>query len=101
MTPRHREWLGSVRRAIRKALLDLEFERFDTAFLDLRELFFTEAPISDDTMEVKNLIASLATARPQLMQNAAARAAAVRRLEETKKYITEAMLSASDRYPPR
>lgn len=92
MTPNHREWLADVRRAIRQALLDLEFGRVETAFFPLRECYLVEVTVNDTTAEVKNLIASLATVDPdELKKRPAMRAAAVRRLKDTKKFISDAL----------
>jgi hypothetical protein len=102
MTTQQREWLASVRRSIRKALLDLEFGRFDIAFLGIREHFVEESPTCDAAMEVKNLLASLAVVDPALTRdNPAARAAATRRLNETKRYIADALLATTERNPRR
>lgn len=101
MTTDQRDWLQSVRRSIRLALLDLEFERFDTAFIALRARFLDEVPVTEVTSEVKNLIASLATSDPDLMNNPAARQAAVRRLNETKHFITESLLATTEHNPSR
>jgi hypothetical protein len=94
MTPNHREWLARVRRAVRQALLDLEFGRFETAFLPLRECYHDEVTVTDVTVEVKNLIASLAYADPgEVRRRPAMRAAAVRRLHDTKKFISDALIA--------
>jgi hypothetical protein len=94
MTTQHRRWLADVRRAIRQALLDMEFGRVDTAMLSLKEHYRDEVIITDSTYEVKNMIASLASVDPaDLKKNPAMRAAAVRRLNETKQYIGEALLA--------
>lgn len=101
MTPTQRDWLRSVRRSVREAALHLDYQRYDVAFAGLRERFLEEVPASEVTSEVKNMIASLATAGPDLMDNIAARRAAVRRLDETNHFITESLLAAAEHNPGR
>ena len=92
MTPTNREWLADVRRATRRALIDLEFGRVETAFFPLRECYLAEVTVDDTTAEVKNLIASLATVDPdEVRRRPAMRIAAMRRLRDTKKFVSDAL----------
>ena len=59
----------------------------------------TRSPlVTENTSEVINLLASLAVSKPEdLRRNAGMRAAAIRRLEETKALIGETLVTTTDR----
>lgn len=97
MTPTERRWLQDARRHIRVALVKAEIGDWDTAVLYAAQVVRME-PFAPHLTEVVNMLASLATTEPsQLRSNAAMRAAAVRRLEETKTLIGETLVATTDR----
>ena len=88
-----REWLMQVRRSARGALLDLEHERFDAALQRIRDCFLTEGPTVDPALEVKNLLASLASSDPTILKSRAIKTAAMRRLKDVIRFIGDTLLS--------
>lgn len=96
MTPTERSWLQDARRHIRVALVKSEIGDWDVVIFHATQVVRME-PFAPHLIEVANMLASLATAEPsQLRSNAAMRAAAVRRLEETKTLIGEILVATTD-----
>lgn len=93
MTPAQRGWLASIRRASREAALDLEFGRYDVAFMRLHKCFHDEVSENEAIIEVRNMVASLITAdRDELQKRPAMQAAAMRRLDEIKQFISDSLI---------
>jgi hypothetical protein len=91
-----RQWLQETRRHIRIALVKAELGDWDAVITVLRPIVQTTAT-NNITPEVTNLLASLTAAEPlDLRSNAAMRAAAIRRLEETKTLIGELLVATTD-----
>jgi hypothetical protein len=88
-----RDWLKDVRRAIRGALLDLEYGRLDAAQHRIRDCFLTDGPTADPALEVKNLLASLATSDASILKSRAIKDAAMKRLEEVIRHIGDALVN--------
>jgi len=101
MRQAHKDWLAEARRSARGALLDLEFKRFDAASSRIRECFLSEGPTTDATMEVRNMLASIATSDPTNLKNPAIRNAAARRLEEVIQFIGTTLLATNEHPYPR
>jgi hypothetical protein len=97
----HRGWLTEVRRSARGALLDLEYGRLDAASNRIRDCFLTEGPTTNAALEVKNMLASLATSDPSILKSRAIRNAAMRRLEDVIQFIGNALLATNERNPRR
>jgi len=97
MTPSERAWLQDARRHIRLALVKSEIGDWDTVVFYAAQVVRMK-PFAPRLTEVTNMLASLATTEPpQLRSNAAMRAAAIRRLEETKTLIGEILVATTDR----
>lgn len=102
MTPTQRDWLRSVRRDARTTALALEFGRFDGALDALRERFREDVPLNDTVVEARNMIASLATVENEgLLENSHIQRAALRRLHDVSRLITESLLATTERNPGR
>ena len=96
MTPLERRWLQEVRRYIRLALAKSEYGFWDEA-IECTAAAVRNPLTTENTSEVINLLTSLATAKAShLRSNAAMRAAAIRRLEETKTLIGELLVATTD-----
>lgn len=90
-----RQWLQETRRHIRIALVKAELGDWDAVITVLRPIVQTTA--TNATLEVTNLLASLTASTPShLRSNAEMRAAAIRRLEETKALIGELLVATTD-----
>lgn len=95
MTPSERQWLQDARRFIRIALVKTEIGDWDTVVATVGNVARRPGP---PNIEVVNLLASLANANASDFRgNAAMRAAAIRRLEETKSFIGETLVATTDR----
>ena len=98
MTPSNRSWLQEARRDIRSALLYAERHDWNTCVSTVASIWRRLSDTSEVTIEVKNMLASLAVTDPsELKKSAAMRAAAVRRLEEVKSFIGESLVATTDR----
>lgn len=96
MTPAERQWLQNARRHIRHALVKSEIGDWDAVISWIAPLTRSTI-VTSVTLEVTSLLASLATTEPaSLRSNAAMRAAALRRLEETKSLIGELLVATTD-----
>ena len=93
MTPTERQWLQIARRDIRLALVKAEIGDWD-AVVSCVHPYSRAVPSGAVPIEVSNLLASLGTSNPSdLRGSAAMRAAAIRRLEETKVLIGESLVA--------
>ena len=90
--------LREIRRGIRLALVHAELHHWDEVISICLGIYSQHASGGGEvTFEVRNLLASLANTTPSdLRRNAAMRAAAVRRLEETKTLIGESLVTITD-----
>lgn len=92
-----RQWLQNARFFIRMALVKAEIGDWDTV-VSQADRIVRSPLLNEATMEVANLLASLAATKPSdLRSNAAMRAAATRRLEETKSFIGATLVATTDR----
>lgn len=97
LTMTERQWLQETRRSIRIALVKAEIGDWDTVITLLRPIVRVTT-VTDATLEVTHLLASLAASEPSdLRRNVGMRAAAVRRLEEAKAQIGETLVATTDR----
>lgn len=97
MTPTERQWMQDARRHIRIALAKIEIGDWDAAIGHVKSVVRSTL-VTPDTLEVTNLLASFASSEPsELRRNAAMRAAATRRLEETKTFIGDILVATTDR----
>ena len=97
LTMSERKWMQDARRAIRFALVKIEIGDWDTAIIHIKGVARSTL-VTKNTLEVTNLLASLAASEPSdFRSNVAMRAAAVRRLEEAKLQIGEALVATTDR----
>ena len=102
MTPTQRDWLKGIRSEVRSVALCLEFERLDGMLDGLRAKFHEDVPLNDTIAEVKDMVASVATAEcGVLMTNGNVHRAALRRLNEVDRFITESLLATTERNPGR
>lgn len=97
MTPIERQWMQDARRRIRLALTKIEIGDWDAAVDHIKSVVRSTL-VTPDTLEVTSLLTSFASSEPsELRRNAAMRAAAIRRLEETKTFIGETLVATTDR----
>lgn len=97
LTTTERRWLQEARRHIRLALVQSEYGDWD-ATIEWTAAAIRSPLTTENTSEVISLLTSLASAKAsQLRSNAAMRAAAIRRLEETKTLIGELLVATTDR----
>jgi hypothetical protein len=96
MTPLERWWLQGARRAIRLAIVKVEYGDWHAAVSWVQSV--VNAPlVTSNTSEVIDLLTSSAVADPKLfISNAAMRAAFSRRLEETKTLIGNLLVATTD-----
>jgi hypothetical protein len=97
LTPSERQWMQDARRAIRFALTKIEIGDWDSVVGHIKGVVRSTL-VTKDTLEVTNLLASIASSEPSdFRRNAAMRAAALRRLEEAKTYIGDTLVATTDR----
>lgn len=96
MTPSERQWLQDARRFVRIAIVKAEIGDWDAAVVAMGNVADRPSLGTPDTIEVGNMLASFANTKPSdLRSNAAMRAAAIRRLEETKVFIGDALTATT------
>jgi hypothetical protein len=97
MTPSERQWLQDARRTIRYALRQVMVDDWDAAIANAKGVVRSTI-VTDCTLEVTHLLASFAHSNPtDYRANAAMRAAAIRRLKETKDYIGKTLAATTGR----
>lgn len=97
LTTLERRWLQDARRSVRLALVKTEIGDWDTVVACIKTIVRTTL-VTNATLEVTNLLASLASSNPsELRGNASMRAASIRRLEETKSFIGDILVATTDR----
>jgi len=98
MTQLERQWLQEARRSVRAALVSADIQEWDNVVLQAAGLSrYPTGYGHPKILEVKDLLTSLGRASHQdLRSNAAMRAAAIRRLEEVKTLIGEALVATTD-----
>lgn len=97
MTPSERRWLQEARRYIRLAIVKSEYGDWD-AVVEWTAAAVRTPRITEHTSEVIDLLSSLAVSKPaDFRTNAGMRAAAIRRLEDTKTLIGELLVATTDR----
>lgn len=96
MTPSERRWLQEARRCIRLAIVKSEYGDWDTV-VEWTASAIRDPLVTSNTSEVIDLLSSLAVSKPSdFRTNAGMRAAAIRRLEETKFLIGELLVATTD-----
>lgn len=96
MTPSERQWLQDARRFVRIAIVKAEYGDWDAAVAAMGNVARRPSLVTPGTIEVINMLASFASTKPSdLRGNAAMRAAAIRRLEETKVFIGDALTATT------
>lgn len=97
LTATERQWMQDARRHIRIALTKVEIGDWHTA-VEVVKSVVRSTLVTKATLEVTNLLASFASSNPSdFRSNAAMRAAALRRLEETKSFIGDILVATTDR----
>lgn len=97
MTPSERAWLQDARRSIRLAMVKSEIGDWDTVVTAIGNVARRPTLVTPATIEVINMLSSIAVTQPSdLRSNAAMRAAVTRRLEETKVFIGEFLVATTD-----
>ena len=92
-----RRWMQDARRTIRIALTKVEIGDWDSV-VSYAKSVVRSTLVTKTTLEVTNVLASIAASEPSdFRRNAAMRAAAQRRLEEAKAYIGDTLVATTDR----
>ncbi len=97
MTQLERAHLREARRHLRFAMVAAENHRWDDVVRSAEHIYRQPVGANATTMEVKDLLASMATTDPaNLKSNAAMRLATVIRLKHTYDFIGEALVATTD-----
>lgn len=95
MTPSEIDWLERVAEECRKLIITIGTGR-DPDFAYLRKLFEEQVEVTETTWDVKNLIASLAMTKPEVLRGRIMlQNAAIERLTDTRRTIVHALAHAA------
>jgi len=99
MNRKERQWMTDTRRTIRLAIVAAEANRWAIVTSCAKSIKLdAERYHHDKIMETKDLISSLAAVSPsEFENNIAMRASAIRRLDEIKTLLGEALVATTDR----